>query len=355
MPILSRPWLVAGLLALLQAPQVCGQSLPPAGAPQGPAAILGPPEALAPGPGLPPAPGPLAPGTPVVPDLPPIATPPPGPNGLPFVAVSPTLDFWLALDNDIAKPVLVNHLSGSTRFPDGTMAAVQVPQARLGWTDSVTFEIGKYPDEFLGPFVASYRFLVTSGTGTAVAPDGGTGTLKSNLDFNIADFDYYTPNLPFTQHWDVTARLGFRFAQSYFSSTVSDLATQAETTNFFLGGGIHARLEVHRSFGYVPGLSFLARADGAVVIGTLQQRFLESLSTPFGGPGSGSNKLRHTETMPMLTTQLGLMYTPPTWDRFHIAAGYQFDEWFRLGRLDSTSSNARLVLNGVFLHLQYDY
>ncbi len=365
-------WLLAVMVGGACWGNVLGQDFSPAPLPVAPpspsAAALGapvpagaveaapPPPMGAPAPSFPPPPAAPAPS----PFAPPPYPPPPAPAsdpGSPFAPVSFCRDFYVALELDILKPVVTNHLSGTVVLPDGTTAAVAVPQASLHWTVSPTFEVGAFLPDGLGQFSVSYRFLLANGSASAIAADGGDGNLRSHLDANIVDLDYGTPRAVLAPQWEWSARLGFRLAQVYFNTQVSDPLSSEETTNWFLGGGPHARLEIARAltWNWARGLAVFGRIDGAVLVGEVQQRYLLSFDEPDGTTFGGSTTIHHTETLPLLNLVAGLSYTPPFWTQGHLALGYEYEEWFRLGHIDGTPSNGRLTTNGVFLRAQVDY
>jgi hypothetical protein len=367
----SRVWLLALVAGGACVNAATAQGLPPAPMPVVPpapsGATLGAPVPAAATDVAPPPPGVAgtAPNLPPPPGPPPSSPfpPPPGPlppaalaePGSPFVPVSFCRDFYAAIELDILKPVITNHISGTTVFPDGTTAVVAVPQASLNWTVAPTFEVGAFLPDALGQFSFSYRFLFADGSGTALGADGLPGGLHSTLDGNIIDLDYGTPHVALAPQWEWSARIGFRLAQFYFNTRVTDPGSSEETTNWFLGGGPHARLDVAWAPRWVRGLTVFGRIDGAVVVGQDRQRYLLSITEPDGSVVTGSANLQHTETLPVLNLVAGVGYTPPIWTRLHLALGYEYEEWFRLGHLDETNSSARLTTNGIFLRAQVDF
>jgi hypothetical protein len=277
------------------------------------------------------------------------------PNEEPFPTLGPRNDLFFDFELDIVKPVIINHISGPAMFPDGTMATVAVPQAKLQWTASPIFEVGKFLPDCLGFVAVNYRFLAVTGTGTATTPDGAMGDLRSRLDYNIFDFDYGVLPASFASNWFWSGRAGVRLQQTYFDSQLSDAVTTTQATNWFLGGGVHGRLDVEHRFEFLRGLSVFGRLDGAVMIGQVRQRFLESDTAADGTITTANGMLHHTETLPELAIQAGLGYTPPIWQNLHLQVGYAYEEWFRIAHIDSTPSSGSLRTNGAFVRLQFDY
>jgi hypothetical protein len=280
----------------------------------------------------------------------------PAGDGSPFPRSSaPCNDLFFAFELNIVKPVIVNHISGPAMFPDGTVTTVPVPQASLDWTASPVFEVGKFLPDNLGFVAVNYRFLATTGTGTATTPDGTLGDLRSRLDYNVADFDYGTLPEAIATNTYWSGRFGFRLAQTYFDSLLQNGSRTTEATNWFLGGGAHARFDLEHRFEFLRGLSIFGHIDGAVIIGQVRQHYTEALTEPDGTVLTATGMAHHVETFPMLGLQAGLGYTPSIFQTLHLEAGYAYEEWFRVGHLDSTSSTARLTTNGAFFRVQFDY
>jgi hypothetical protein len=326
----------------------CGQGLPvaPVPAPSPPPAALGAP-----------LPTEMPPPPPAAPSLPPPPGPPPeAPAGWLFQAVvSPAIGFFFNVELTAVKPQVDNSLIDTVTFPGGSTATVTVPQPSQHWTVSPRFEVGQNLPDNQGLFALSYRFLLNSGSGTATGPDGGAASLSSQLDFNVIDFDYGTPVIRFATRWAYEWRLGFRLSQAYFDATLSDPAVTQRVTNWFLGGGPHARFDLTHEFGFLRGLSTLSRIEGAVLIGHVRQRFTDTLVASDGTSTTAMAMLNGIQTVPVLTLQSGLSYTPPSWQRFHVTAGYQFEEWFQLGRITGTNSRGELFTNGILLRVEFDY
>jgi hypothetical protein len=376
----GRLFVVLLAAALPAVPAARGQAVPPAPpAPQPGIVTLGPPVGVedssaapvpavlppaaapqpAPPPELPP-PTPLAPASPVGPAPTPFL--PPAPAGVPvtpppdagiFAPPSPSLAFFFGTEVQILKPNIVNHVQGPATFPGGPTVNVAVPEASLPWAVSPRFEIGKFLPDNLGFLALSYRFLATSGTAMATAPNGKLGELGSQLDFNVVDFDYGLPGHPIAPHWDGLARFGIRLGQAYFDSQLTDAALSTRTTDWFLGAGPHARYDLQRRFDFLPGLAVFGAADGAVLVGQVRQHYYETLFTPVSAQANGTK--RGTQTVPMLDAQTGLRYTPPSLPTLHFAAGYQYEEWFYLGKAQGTDSSGRLTLNGAFVNVRFDF
>ncbi len=320
--------------------------LPPRGdAPPPPpsAPTLGPPTAL---PNTGPLPPPPAPPGAVYP----ISQPPgPGPTGWGPYGPPPMPPSWFAnVEVDILKPHLKAALSNVVVFPDGTETTVAPPTTNVGWTAAPRFEVGWNVPNGLGYFALYYRGFATDGRQDALALDGTPFALRTRLDVNMAGFDYGIAPYTFAPRWDVDARIGVALADVFFDNqAVSDVQTLYASNNFF-GAGPHVRGEVRRHFGLLPGLDFFGRADLIVFVGQIHQRFRE-IDGGDGGSTEGFFVQRKTQTVPMLMLQTGLSYTPPSLSNWRFSAGYEFEEWWDVGRLNMLNSRGQLTTNGIFL------
>jgi hypothetical protein len=365
--------LIVVLLAAAFPAGAWGQGVPPAPAPPGPGIVQleapigasetpSPPAPVVPPPVLPAVPPPLpsAPASPLVPGPTPFF--PPAPAGVPvtpppdagiFGPLPPGLAFFFGTEVEILEPNIVNHVQGTAVFPGGTSVHVAVPEASLPWTAATRFEGGVFLPDNLGFLALSYKFLTTSGSGMATAPNDVPGDLHSSLDFNVVDLDYGLSGFPIAPHWDGLARFGIRMGQAYFDSQLTDAALSTRTTSWFLGAGPHARFDLQRRFDFLPGLAVFGGLDGAVLVGQIRQHYYETLFTPFSDEANDST--RQWQTVPVLDLQAGLRYTPPGVPSLHFATGYQYEEWFYVGDVPGTDSRGRLTLNGAFVNVRFDF
>jgi Legionella pneumophila major outer membrane protein precursor len=334
-----------GAAVLLMTP--CGvqaQPLPPAPVPVDagppPPPVLGRPAPF-PGPTAPPPPPPS-----------PFARPDPGRNGwvdAPSGAEGPFFNVEL----DFLKPTVKSRLSGVVVFPDGSTDTVQAPQADLDWSVAPRFEMGyRFADGF-GDLSVGYRFLVSEAR-TDIPTAFGDSQLRSRLDLNQIDLDYSSARFSPAPFWDLKWRVGARLADVYFDSrqNVGGFAALQSSNNFF-GAGPHFGMDAERRFGLVPGLSAFGRLDGAVLVGRVHQRFEEDLAVGDGTFFPGESTQQRTQSVPVLTLQDGLSYTPKKMEFVHFTTGYQFERWWNIGRING--STGELTDQGVFLRAEFDY
>jgi hypothetical protein len=358
----------AGLLT----PAAFGQPpLPPAPVPRLPAPTdqpappgLGAPQFLPgavnqPPPGPPPPhevvypPPPLTPPPPTVTTVPPPLYQPhdPGPNGwAPYCGPSPDGSFIFNVELQVVHPSLKNRLTNTVTLPDGTEVLVAPPGASLGTTVSPEFEFGYRLSESLGEFTIGYRFLASSGTKSL--NDFLDSTVRTRLNVNVLDFDYSTARYAWIPRWDMKWWIGVRYASNFFDNHETNAFMDFHDSNYFSGAGPHAALEIQRHLGPLPAFALFTKVEGAVLIGPITQRFSAAFPED-GGVIGGQTEVRHTQSVPILNVRAGLSYVPPRWETLRFSAGYQFEQWWYLGRVGD--SRAELSSHGGFLRAELDF
>lgn len=277
--------------------------------------------------------------------------PPPPPVPLPFeagpVPAGPAMPDSYIFNAEIAIlfPKVQGHAT-PTYF---------VPFQGLNTTVSPTFEMGYRLPENRGAFLGTYRFLNAEGTGSVPALGGLPDfAVKSRLSVQSFGLDYASAADEFAPRYTFTWRIGARVDEVYFDSRASNGALTYQASNYFFGGGPHARAELERRLTYVPGLSVFGRLDGSVLVGYVQQRYRdESIGALI--------TCRDNRTVPTVQAQLGLVYAPPALPGFKITSGYMYEEYFKLGTLGfgpmgtEKTSNGEAFWHGWFLRAQLDY
>lgn len=343
------------------------QALPPAPVPvaaPGEAAAIGRPVPIATGasplryappPAPPPAPVGPAPASPFL---------DPGPGGWgPTAAPSRPPGLFFDTQLTLAFPA-VKFRIGDTPPPSGF--AFRVPTVDLPVTVSPLFEVGYRLPNCAGFFAANYRFLVAEETDQLVL-NGVPASVRTRLNINTVDLDYGVDPIEFAPRWTYSWRIGARIADVFFDNRVEVPGLTQQASNKFFGAGPHARFDVERRIVFVPGLSFLAGVDGAVLIGQVKQRFRQEAVVPpellpvvlVLPPFSQSE--RRSQAVPYLSVQLGLSYVPEAMPNVKFSAGYQFEEFFNVGKLGVdnrgvlSQSRGEVWAHGIFLRGQVDF
>jgi hypothetical protein len=290
---------------------------------------------------------------------------------------------WLVLaELDYVHTFIHNGLNSGALLAGSLPGPVSVPAAQPGWNAMPRIDLGYRFDSGLGEFHAIFRTLNAQGSTNVVNFDAaGAGTLSSHINLNVLDLDYgYTeinpgriPRLnpfflipgrlglnlrpeedpfPFRLKWAAGARMANVF---FDSQGVGNQILNERVTNNFVGGGIHASVDLAKPFAWRPALGVYARADFSGLWGQINQNFARTELLPGGGVATGAGRVRSVDSgVPILEAELGLTYTPPAgpcWLRF--ISGYRYEQWWYLGQ--TSSSNAGLTLQGVFFRGEWGY
>src|SRR5262249_2939648 len=235
---------------------------------------------------------------------------------------------------------------------------VAVPGTSLDWTVSPRFALGVRLPDSLGEFSVAYRFLVTDGQSVITGIDTNQ-TLKERLSLNVIDLDYASARYSPGPRCDLKWWVGARIAGVYFDNRsgidffpFGEVSSQ-RSSNYIFAGGPHVGGEIERQLAIFPELSLFGRIDGGVVIGQLQQQFAEEGFDVNGNPFAAYSTNKHTQSVPMLSLQAGLVYRPRYLENIRLSGGYTFEQWWNLGKLGD--SRGELTIQGFFLRGELDF
>ncbi|HEV3238004.1 MAG TPA: Lpg1974 family pore-forming outer membrane protein, partial [Gemmataceae bacterium] len=250
----------------------------------------------------------------------------------------------------------VNNRLINTVLLEGTFPnTIQLPSTELEATVSPRFELGYRLPAGYGEFLVSYRFLIASGT-DHILTGLGLGQLRSELNLNVVDLDYASREICLSPSNSMRWHVGTRLAGVYFNSNLAvfvlpdnaggGLATERVSNNF-LGAGPHLALDLIHKF-RSPGAYVFGRVDAAAVWGSVHQSFGETFTfADFGGQSLGAAvDASKTQVSPMLGIQFGLAWTPPAWKCVTFSVGYEFEEWWDVGRAEGSQAN--VTFQGIF-------
>ena len=292
---------------------------------------------------------------------------PPGPDvQRPYFQEDPLLDppwlprpgWFVEAEVDPSTAHVKNHLTNTVQVGAST-PTVQTAGTPLDWTVSPRFDLGYRLPSGFGEFVFGYRFLATTGTGIGAGPDG-PATIKSRLDMQVADLDYASREFSLWPYCDMKWRTGLRLASVFFDSRVDETPGEAaggsgilesRTSNTYTGVGPHAGVELGHRLGF-SGLSLVGGGDAATLLGRIRQGFFEDTTTL----GDGQTRVSGSQAVPIVNACLGFEWQPPAWHDAHFFAGYQYEYWWNVGRLSSTSnSRGELSDQGIVLRAEFNF
>jgi hypothetical protein len=284
------------------------------------------------------------------PNLDPAPLPPPG---------------WVwDVDFGILEPHVKNQLVDTVAVPGHSANTLSLPSAPLDWTASPRVELGYRLPSGFGEFAIAYQILASDGTGTVAGPDA-TAALKSEVEFNVVDFDYASRELSLWPGWGMKWRIGLRTADAYFSSLATEPFAaaaagsgifQSNVRNNFWGIGPHTTLELERRLGW-EGWKLVGRVDGATLMGEVDQNFTEVSTTVGPGGHFVTGDIRRLQPMdaPMVKGFLGVGWNPQRLPNLTIESGFQYEYWWNVGRNDETASKADLDDKGICIRALFNY
>jgi hypothetical protein len=293
-----------------------------------------------------------------------------GPPGLalpgPYFEEDPRLDppnlplpGWFAdVETEIAAAHVKNKLSNTVSIGTAAPNRVSLPSAELDWTVAPRFELGYRLPSGFGAFAFAYRFLTTEGTQGTIGADG-PASLHSRLELNEFDFDYVSREFSLWPLWEMQWRFGGRLTELFFDSRADEGIAQAaagsgifesRVSNSYVGFGPHWGVELVRRLDE-SGFSLVGRADGALHLGRLRQRFSEASTTSL----VGETRTSSSQAVPMLNTQAGIGWNPPAYPHLQFFLGYEYEYWWNVGRDSRTTSRGEMFDQGIFLRAQFNF
>jgi hypothetical protein len=200
----------------------------------------------------------------------------------------------------------------------------------------------RLPAGFGGISVA-YRNMTSQGSDAVIGADG-PATLSSRLNVNLGDLDWVSREYTPWELWELRWRCGVRYLNAYFDSQANEPFAEAvagttfnnqRTTNSFWGLGPHWAMDIRRRLGF-GGLAISGFIDISDTWGRVRHNYFASSTTNASGlPQAGEFTYATSNSVPVLTARLGLTWQPPACANLHLFAGYQFDYWWNVGRIDN--------------------
>jgi hypothetical protein len=256
---------------------------------------------------------------------------------------------------DAEVAVVFPHLSSVLTAPvnlGGNVPAqlVAVRNARLDPTVAPLIQVGAFRfGPGYGELALSYRLFGTSGEDAFPGADGAPAArVHSRLNFQTFALDYLRNDCPLGDNLSLSWDVGLRLEVVFFDTQVQTADSFLQARNYFFGAGPHAGVGVTRLLS--AGLGVYARCDAALVVGyNTTQDFAATTLDPVNGPLSGSATQQQTQLSPSVALQTGLSWTPEALPRARLRVGYQFEQWYNLGRVSSSRGDLNaheLFLNG---------
>jgi hypothetical protein len=258
---------------------------------------------------------------------------------------------WFAnVELGALAPHFKNRMVGEITL-GGATTTLHVPGAALDWAAAPRFEFGYRLPRGFGEFRASYQGLSTQGQGDLFS-DSGMAHLNSRLTQNILLVDYGNARLlpaigVLGDGWLIGGRAGVQVQGIYYDARANQLSldgtlTGQQVTNNVVGAGPHAQLELLRRLP-LPGLTFHGWIEGATLYSHIEQSFTETILAPGADAVGTTHRVIGSQNIGFLGGRLGFDWTPPANNHLRLFLGYQFYQWWQLGRTTTIGSTGSLI------------
>lgn len=277
--------------------------------------------------------------------------------GNPLLDGSGPLGWFGTAEIDLVRPSVTNLMNNTVTTP-ASMDQVALPSANLGGTLSPRFDLGYRFGQGSGEFIASYRFLNSTGSADLPGFDaaGNAAALRSRLSMNVVDLDYGSNENALAPYFDMKWRAGARIAALLFDSQAVSPLLEQSVSNQYLGVGPHVSLELSRSI-VADRLGLYCKLEGAGVMGNVRQRFEETIANA-GAPIGGLTA--QSQYMPSYSAgfQAGVTWTPTADTR--LLVGYVDEQWGDIAFANNSSnyqnfSHGSVRIIGGFVRFEWRY
>jgi hypothetical protein len=230
----------------------------------------------------------------------------------------------------------------TVNLPFAPQDATLAPKFTLGW---------RFSGE-RGGVQLTYRNIASEGNDWITNFDAaGDGALRSRLDLNEVGLNYTTSEHPLGALWSMRWEVGARLATIYHDSQGFGEVLGQKTSNFFIGAGPQAALDLTRE---IPdtGFALFSRLDAADYFGRIEQKFSERLGDPRATYGFGNSEQDGSQAVPFVGVQAGLSWLSH-FGRYRATAGYEFNQWWNTARIGD--SRGYVQAQGLFFRSEYNY
>jgi hypothetical protein len=251
------------------------------------------------------------------------------------------------------------------------MDQVQLGSTKLDTAVAPRFEVGYRIPNNWGSVSFGYGFLASQGSGQLTTPAEDVVQLPADqaggLVYNIFDLTYNSREYSLDPLCNMRWGVGGRLLYFYFDSRVQFLnpgtdpgsfLAQSETS-YERGYGFWAYLDLERQIG-CSGLSIFGRVEGSDFYARIGQTYAETVA---GNPGQALEvfRIRYTGAAgpSILREVVGISYTMPQWNHSRFLLGYQYEQFFQIGRLTSTAgvpdTRGSLDAHGFFFRAELNF
>ena len=293
-----------------------------------------------------------APGSP----YPPIPIPPPASDvPLMLVPAGPKPGLFGGVEVGLLFPHVTNGLTSSVIVrPFGVGDTVSLPAAGLDSTVAPQVTLGYRLRDDLGSILLTYRNLSSEGREVVSNFDfAGDGVVYSRLDINTVGLAYSTWEYPLGALWAMRWEMGAKLSSIYFDSFGQGSVIGQHVSDHFVGAGPAVALDLTRE---LPGtgLALYSRAEFAELLGTVTQRYSETVGDPRQPDGFGGISQHGSQGVPVLALQTGFSWLARPDGRYRLTAGYSFEHYWAVGKVGPTT-HGDVMAQGLFLRAEFNY
>jgi Legionella pneumophila major outer membrane protein precursor len=250
-------------------------------------------------------------------------------------------DCFVDAEIEVVFPHLSSVLSAPVQLGDGgPTKQLEVRNTRLNATVSPFIELGGFGfGPGYGELAVNYRILATVGNDDFLGNGANASySVRSTLNLQTFAFDYIRKDCPVLDDLMLSWDVGVRVQVVYFDTQVQSAGTFEQARNYFFGAGPHLGLGLSETL--LHGFSLYGHADVALIGGyNTAQNFVLATNDPASGVLSGSAQQEHSQLSPTLGFQVGLAWSPDALPATQFRAGYQFDQWYNVGKVDASHGN----------------
>ena len=298
----------------------------------------------------------LLPPPPVQPEAPPESISPPA-RDVPVIIppMGPKPGLFGSVEVGLLFPHVTNGLvSPVTIQPFGVGDLVTLPAAGLDSIVAPQVTLGYRLCDNLGAILLTYRNL--SAEGRELVPNfdfAGDGAVFSRLDINTVGLAYSTQEYPLGALWAMRWEMGAKLSSIYFDFQGQGSMIGQRVSDHFVGAGPAIALDLTRELPRI-GLAVYSRAEFAELLGTITQRFAETIGDPLHPDGFGAFDQRGSQAVPMLSLQAGLSWLARPDGRYRLTTGYSFEHYWAVGKVGATT-HGDVMAQGLFLRAEFNY
>ena len=252
-------------------------------------------------------------------------------------------DFFVNAELALVFPHLSSQLISPVPLGDsGLNRLVDLRNAPLNATLSPLIQLTAFRLEpGYGQIAVTYRLLAADGRDLQPAFDPAGAALaavRTRLNLQTFDLDYIGDDCHLGWGTVLSWHVGARLEIVFFDTSAQTAVSFEHASNYCFAAGSHAGFTVSREIS--DGFGLFGRFDGALLGAyDTNQSFAATIQTPQNGALSDTANQEQSQFSPSLAVQVGVSWVPTWLPSSHFRGGYEFDQWYNIGRADASRGN----------------